>query len=68
MLEISWLRTQMSYWCNFGGNTVEKKETYTPTEAKRAYDQLDKLVAEKSLTPDRRGHIAATSRAACAWR
>ena len=24
---------------------MEKKETYTPAEAKRAYDQLDKLVA-----------------------
>ena len=30
---------------------VEKKESYTPAEAKRAYDQLNHLIAEKTLTP-----------------
>ncbi len=40
----------------------EKKQSYTPTEAKRAYDQLDQLVAEKTITPRQAGayrrHIA----------
>jgi hypothetical protein len=29
----------------------EKKESYTPTEAQRAYEQLDQLVAKKSINP-----------------
>jgi hypothetical protein len=29
----------------------ERKESYTPAEAKRAYDQLNHLVAENALTP-----------------
>ena len=41
----------------------EKKESYTPAEAKRAYDQLDHRVAEKTLTRDRRVHIGGTLRA-----
>jgi hypothetical protein len=28
---------------------MEKKESYTPAEAKRAYGQLDRLVAERAL-------------------
>ena len=44
----------------------EKKESYTPAEAKRAYDQLDQLVAEKALTPRQAGahrrHIASRVR------
>jgi 2'-5' RNA ligase len=39
-----------------------KKDRYTPAEAKRAYDQLDRLVADKSLTARQAGahrrHIA----------
>ena len=27
----------------------EKKQSYSPTEASRAYDHLDRLVAEKSI-------------------
>ena len=30
----------------------EKKESYTPAEAKRAYNQLKHLVAENTLTPE----------------
>ena len=45
---------------------MEKKETYTPAEAKRAYDQLDKLVADKTLTARQAGahrrHIASRVR------
>ena len=41
---------------------LEKKESYTPKEAKRAYDQVDRLVAEKALTARQAGahrkHIA----------
>jgi hypothetical protein len=41
---------------------LEKKENYTPKEAKRAYDQVDRLVAEKALTARQAGayrrHIA----------
>jgi hypothetical protein len=44
----------------------DKKETYTPAEAKRAYDELDQLVAEKALTPRQAGahrrHIASRVR------
>ncbi len=44
----------------------EKKESYTPTEAKRAYAQLDQLVAEKALTPRQAGahrrHVASRVR------
>ncbi len=40
----------------------EKKQSYTPAEAKRTYDQLDQLVAEKTITPRQAGayrrHIA----------
>ncbi|WP_046867646.1 hypothetical protein [Microvirga massiliensis] len=40
----------------------EKKDSYTPAEAKQAYDQLDQLVAKKTLTPRQAGahrrHIA----------
>ena len=40
----------------------EKKQSYTPAEAKRAYDQLDQRVAEKTITPRQAGayrrHIA----------
>ncbi len=40
----------------------EKKQSYTPAEAKRAYDQLDQLVAEKTITPRQAGayrrHVA----------
>jgi hypothetical protein len=47
---------------------VEKKETYTPTEAKLAYVQVDKLVAEKTLTARQAGahrrHIASRVRVA----
>ena len=33
----------------------EKKQSYSPTEAKRAYDQLDQLVAEKRINPRQAG-------------
>ena len=40
----------------------EKKQSYTPTEAKRAYEQLDQLVAKKTINPRQAGayrrHIA----------
>ncbi|QRM36001.1 hypothetical protein [Microvirga sp. VF16] len=40
----------------------EKKQSYTPTEAQRAYEQLDQLVAKKSINPRQasayRRHIA----------
>jgi hypothetical protein len=40
----------------------EKKPSYTPTEAKRAYEQLDRLVAKKTINPRQasayRRHIA----------
>ncbi len=40
----------------------EKNDSYTPVEAKRAYDKLDQLVAAKALTPRQAGahrrHIA----------
>jgi hypothetical protein len=40
----------------------EKKQSYTPTEAQRAYEQLDQLVAKKSINPRQAGayrrHIA----------
>ena len=40
----------------------EKKQSYSPVEAKRAYEQLDQLVAEKTITPRQAGayrrHIA----------
>jgi hypothetical protein len=29
----------------------EKKDSYTPSEAIRAYDHLDRLVAEKTINP-----------------
>jgi hypothetical protein len=45
-----------------GHPLFEKKDSYTPTEATRAYDQLDRLVAEKTVSPRqasaRRRHIA----------
>ncbi|HEX2137049.1 MAG TPA: hypothetical protein VHG30_14295 [Microvirga sp.] len=33
----------------------DKKESYTPTEAQRANDRLDQLVAEKTLTARQAG-------------
>jgi hypothetical protein len=33
----------------------EKKQSYSPTEAKRAYDRLDQLVAEKTINPRQAG-------------
>jgi hypothetical protein len=40
----------------------EKKQRYTRTEAQRAYEQLDQLVAKKSINPRQAGayrrHIA----------
>ena len=33
----------------------EKNDSYTPTEAKRAYDRLDQLVAEKTISPRQAG-------------
>jgi hypothetical protein len=43
-------------------SVFEKKDSYTPAEAKRAFDQLDQRVAEKTLTPRQAGahrrHIA----------
>jgi hypothetical protein len=40
----------------------EKKQSYTPTEAQRAYEQLDQLVATKAINPRQAGayrrHIA----------
>lgn len=40
----------------------EKKQSYTPTEAQRAYEQLDQLVARKTINPRQAGayrrHIA----------
>jgi hypothetical protein len=29
----------------------EKKQSYTPAEAQRAYEQLDQLVAKKAINP-----------------
>jgi hypothetical protein len=42
---------------------LEKKQRYTPTEAKRAHEQLDQLVAKKAINPRqagayRRRHLA----------
>jgi hypothetical protein len=41
---------------------LEKKQSYTPTEAKRAHEQLDQLVAKKAINPRQAGayrrHIA----------
>jgi hypothetical protein len=40
----------------------EKQPSYTPTEAQRAYEQLDQLVAKKVISPRQAGayrrHIA----------
>ena len=40
----------------------EKKQSYTPAEAQRAYEQLDQLVAQKTVNPRQAGafrrHIA----------
>jgi len=33
----------------------DKKDSYTPTEAKRAYDRLDQLVAERTFSPRQAG-------------
>jgi hypothetical protein len=33
----------------------EKKQTYTPMEAKRAYDRLDQLVADKTINSRQAG-------------
>ncbi|HEX2134936.1 MAG TPA: hypothetical protein VHG30_03400 [Microvirga sp.] len=47
---------------------LEKKESYTPTEAKRVFNQLERLVAEKTLTPRQAGahrrHVASRVRVA----
>jgi hypothetical protein len=47
---------------------LEKKESYTPMEAKRAYHHVDRLVAEKALTARQAGayrrHIAGRVRVA----
>jgi hypothetical protein len=44
----------------------EKIESHTPAEAKRAYDQLDHLIAETTLTPQQAGahrrHVASRVR------
>ena len=44
----------------------DKRETYTPAEAKRAYAQLDQLVSEKTITARQAGahrrHIASRVR------
>ena len=41
---------------------LDKKESYTPAEAKRVYHRLDRLVAEKALTARQAGahrkHVA----------
>ncbi len=34
---------------------LEKQETYTPAEAKRAFDRLEQLVAEKTITARQAG-------------
>jgi hypothetical protein len=51
-----------------GDILMEKKQSYTPAEAKRAYDQLDKLIAEKTLTTRQAGahrrHVASRVRVA----
>jgi hypothetical protein len=43
-------------------SVLDKRESYSPAEAKRAYDQLDQLVATKSMTARQAGahrrHIA----------
>jgi len=44
---------------------MEKKDSYTPAAAKRAYDQLDQLVAARRSRPDKRVRIAGTLRAKC---
>jgi hypothetical protein len=47
---------------------MEKKDRYTPAEAKRAYDRLDRLLADKALTARQAGahrrHIASRVRVA----
>ena len=51
-----------------GHPLFEKKDSYTPTEAKRAYDHLDRFVAEKTMSPRQAGahrrHIADHTRVA----
>ena len=47
---------------------LEKKESYTPAEAKRVYERLDRLVADKALTARQAGahrrHVASRVRVA----
>ena len=47
---------------------LDKKESYTPAEAKRVHHQLDRLIAEKKLSPRQAGahrrHIASRVRVA----
>ena len=47
---------------------LEKKESYTPAEARRVNEQLDRLVAEKALTARQAGahrrHVASRVRVA----
>ena len=49
-----------------GRSVFNKREIYSPSEAKWAYDQLDQLIAEKALTPRQAGahrrHIASRVR------
>jgi hypothetical protein len=51
-----------------GNYVFEKQDTYTPAEAKRANEQLDRLVAAKTITPRQAGayrmHIARRTRVA----
>jgi hypothetical protein len=49
-------------YCQKDIPVFEKKQSYTPAEAKRAYEQLDQLVSEKMINPRQasahRRHIA----------
>jgi hypothetical protein len=47
-----------TYVCGFSrkdSSVFEKQNSYTPVEAKRAYAQLDQLVADKDITPRQAG-------------
>jgi hypothetical protein len=49
-------------YCQKDIPVFEKKQSYTPAEAKRAYEQLDQLVARKTINPRQAGtyrrHVA----------
>ena len=47
-----------------GRPVFDKRDSYSPAEAKRAYDQLDQLVARKKMTARQLVRIADTSLAA----